>query len=415
MKHLKLHACLCACAMLLGSAAVPLTAGFAVSASAAEEGSCGENAVWSFDGSGTLTISGTGEISDWSSPMAIPWAELRDEITAVVIGEGITKIGSGSFYASSKLASVTLPETLTIIAGSAFLRCETLSEITLPESVEFIGDSAFYCCSSLASITILNDSCNIIGDGSTICSSFSYENNTAAFTGTICGHAGSAAQDYAAKYQYQFSSVESAVGKATLAFGWIEKDASGSEYLPVCLDSTAKGISSFTVRIGSDENELIFDDFKAGTLCSTAGIFTEVNTADGSVTWCADEGKTITETGVLFYLSVKAPAAKNYTLQFNSAEIRGTKDDLFEVSLIAQSLPVTALIPVEYAAGDLDMSQSITVADAVLLAHVLAEAEDTAEVPAFRENRRDLADLDNDGMLTLHDLRALRLLCQTSE
>ena len=415
MKHLKLHACLCACAMLLGSAAVPLTAGFAVSAAAADEGSCGENAAWSFDGSGTLTISGTGEISDWSSPSAVPWANLRSEITAVVIEDGITKIGAGTFSTSDALTAVTLPESLITIGSGAFARCGAISEITIPASVESIGTAAFLSCGSLSTVTILNDGCLILGDGTTICSVYDAAQNSAVFSGTICGYSGSTAEEYASKYQYRFSTVQSVVGKAALSFGALEKDDAGNEYLPVLLDSTAKAIHSFRIRIGSDGNALVFDRFREGALCSGSGTFTVINTDEGTVQWRADEDKPITESGVLFYLSVKAPAAQNYTLQFLTAEICGVENDFFETTLIAASLPVTALIPVEYAAGDLDMSQSITVADAVLLAHVLAEAEDTAEVPAFRENRRDLADLDNDGVLTLHDLRALRLLCQTSE
>ena len=70
-------------------------------------GECGENATWKLDSTGTLTISGTGEMYDyrtpisanlWSGSKMVPW--MRDYnglIKRIVVEEGITKIGDGTF------------------------------------------------------------------------------------------------------------------------------------------------------------------------------------------------------------------------------------------------------------------------------------------------------------------------------
>ena len=60
--------------------------------SAAEEsvgsvsGTCGENLTWEYDdATGTLTISGTGPIDDYS-PYNRPWGKYEDKIESVIIG-----------------------------------------------------------------------------------------------------------------------------------------------------------------------------------------------------------------------------------------------------------------------------------------------------------------------------------------
>ncbi|MBQ4603826.1 MAG: leucine-rich repeat domain-containing protein, partial [Clostridia bacterium] len=170
---------LLAAVMIFGSVAVGLTdielpdlgKLFAQKAEAAEtSGTCGENLTWTFDQStGTLTISGTGEMYDWSdSGNMAPWrvGAIRT-IRNIVISEGVTSIGKYAFYSMMWLSSVTLPSTVKRIAKLSFARCDSLKEIILPDSVESIGEMAFYYCSSLEAITI-PDSVDI-GD-----SAFSY-------------------------------------------------------------------------------------------------------------------------------------------------------------------------------------------------------------------------------------------------
>ena len=73
-----------------------IAAMFPVTAFAAESGSCGENATWTLDG-GTLTISGTGAIADYTESGSAPWYAKRAQVRTIVVEEGITSIGDAVF------------------------------------------------------------------------------------------------------------------------------------------------------------------------------------------------------------------------------------------------------------------------------------------------------------------------------
>ena len=137
-------------------------------ASAATSGDCGKGtlrptskATWTYDTTTkTLTITGTGATHNYgvTTTNPAPWKEYRDEITTVVVGEGITTIGTASFYLFTALTSVSLPSTLKTISGGvadygAFRECTALENITLPSSLTTIEAMAFKGCSALKSIT----------------------------------------------------------------------------------------------------------------------------------------------------------------------------------------------------------------------------------------------------------------------
>jgi hypothetical protein len=67
----------------------------------------------------------------------------NDEITSVVIPEGVTIIRERAFASCRKLTSVTLPNTLTRIEENAFSRCVALATINLPDSITYVGKEAF--------------------------------------------------------------------------------------------------------------------------------------------------------------------------------------------------------------------------------------------------------------------------------
>ena len=133
---------------------------------------------WQFDEStGTLTISGTGKMNDYSCDSyngtyrtTAPWKDYYTSIKSVVIEEGITSIGDWAFTGCS-LTSITIPESVTSIGDWTFTGCSSLTSITIPESVTSIGDYAFRGCSSLTSFTI-PESVTSIGNGAFyVCSS----------------------------------------------------------------------------------------------------------------------------------------------------------------------------------------------------------------------------------------------------
>ena len=130
-------------------------------------GTCGSNLTWSICDS-VLTISGTGEMTNWSNTSSsVPWYGYRNEIKHVVIEEGVTTIGNYAFYQMSKIKTVTNPSTLKIIGTFAFHSCYGLESINLPDSLTSIGRNTtghgpFYGCHSLktlyipASVTMIN-------------------------------------------------------------------------------------------------------------------------------------------------------------------------------------------------------------------------------------------------------------------
>jgi len=119
-------------------------------------GKCGENLIWSYDTSTyTLTISGTGAMTDQSYVYASPWSDAyRNDIKEVIIDYGVTAICQFAFYGCQNLANVDIPDTVTKIDKEAFAYCHRLSNVTIPNSVTTIGEEAFYECKSLTSIVI---------------------------------------------------------------------------------------------------------------------------------------------------------------------------------------------------------------------------------------------------------------------
>ena len=129
-------------------------------------GICGDNLTWTLDNEGTLTISGTGAMTDYSAlpNSSIPWASNKTAIKNVVIPDGVTSIGGGAFSDCSSLTSVTIPDSVTSIGDSAFCFCDGLTSIIIPDSVTSIGEGVFSFCYKLTSITI-PDSVTSIGNG----------------------------------------------------------------------------------------------------------------------------------------------------------------------------------------------------------------------------------------------------------
>lgn len=68
-----------------------------VKAAEVASGECGKGVFWSYDDNGTLTISGEGEMDDYTDDVYgegiyTPWYDYKEKITTVIINEGITRI-----------------------------------------------------------------------------------------------------------------------------------------------------------------------------------------------------------------------------------------------------------------------------------------------------------------------------------
>lgn len=147
------------------------------------------------DGTYTLTIKGNGPMANYngyktsSNDSCAPWCEKIQNITRLIVEDGVTTLGDNILYYSysdsdskfhsfhSNLCDVELPQglsyigarafcdspdldevkipsTVTKIEQSAFSGCTGLKEIELPPQLEEVGYSSFYGCSGLTEITI---------------------------------------------------------------------------------------------------------------------------------------------------------------------------------------------------------------------------------------------------------------------
>ena len=114
------------------------------------------NCTITLNSDGVLTVSGNGIMSYYNSRTGGPWAEYKDEISSVVIEEGVTNIGGYAFAYLSNLTSVSVSSTVESIGEDAFLNCEKLSSINLPNGLKSIGKGAFSSCTSLTELELPN-------------------------------------------------------------------------------------------------------------------------------------------------------------------------------------------------------------------------------------------------------------------
>lgn len=174
-------------------------------------GSCGDNATYALDfATGTLTISGTGAMTDYSTSDSnrSPWYKFNSYITDIVVSSGITAIGNAAFancdvetctlpasvtnfvtqcffgvkvnelyyegtldqwcnitrgtnnphpvtqklyINSSEITSLTIPS-ITSLAAKAFMNMKGITAVTVPVSITTIGADAFSGCSNIANV-----------------------------------------------------------------------------------------------------------------------------------------------------------------------------------------------------------------------------------------------------------------------
>ena len=135
-----------------------------------ECGKNGDNLTWVLTEDGTLTISGSGEMENYTDSSVTPWYSNRTKILSAVVEPGVESVGNYAFYSCLKLASVSLPGGVKSIGESAFQDCAKLTAVEIPEGVTSIGSSAFDGCSSLTSVTIPNSVTSIGSDAFSGCS-----------------------------------------------------------------------------------------------------------------------------------------------------------------------------------------------------------------------------------------------------
>ena len=110
---------------------------------AVANGECGNNMVWGLSEDGTLFITGTGKMDNYSWDFPAEWHGYSADIRKAVIGKGVQSIGSWAFESCDCLEEAVLNEGLTGIGEMAFAYCGNLGSVTLPSSLGKIGYGAF--------------------------------------------------------------------------------------------------------------------------------------------------------------------------------------------------------------------------------------------------------------------------------
>ena len=116
-------------------------------------GAGGSNLTWTLTEDSTLTISGTGDMADFTSGNQ-PWEEHLAAIRTAVVQEGVTSVGNYFLRNCYGLTSVNLPDGLTSVGDYFLQNCTGLTSLTLPEGLSSVGDCFLYGCTGLTSIDL---------------------------------------------------------------------------------------------------------------------------------------------------------------------------------------------------------------------------------------------------------------------
>ena len=110
----------------------------------------GKNMVWTLDEDGVLTIFGSGYMVNYNTVRnddgnsywgtTAPWGKYYEDVTSLVLSEGIENIGAYAFYGMDNIeGTLVIPNTVKSIEDMAFYRINVSGDITVPGSVEYIG------------------------------------------------------------------------------------------------------------------------------------------------------------------------------------------------------------------------------------------------------------------------------------
>ena len=122
---------------------------------ATRSGVCGAedgNLTWEISDSGMLSISGTGEMKDYSETNPAPWP--KEEVTGVELQAGVTSIGSYAFAGCFRMLSANISGTVDTIKDHAFSGCFALSRADLSNDLVVLGPYAFENCKKLESFDV---------------------------------------------------------------------------------------------------------------------------------------------------------------------------------------------------------------------------------------------------------------------
>lgn len=178
-----------------------LSALFAVSAAVKAEKMpiLGSNLWWEWNASTfTITISGEGEMPEYTSLAQTPWGQYKVAETTdywgdiipvyavsgvknLIVEEGVSNIGSYAFFSAQRLVSVKLPSTVVKVGTNAFNSCSKMSALTwngindnlniantafagtglVQNGILYIGTQLVFAETNISSVSIRNNTTKI--------------------------------------------------------------------------------------------------------------------------------------------------------------------------------------------------------------------------------------------------------------
>ena len=120
-----------------------------------ESGTTEGGIVWVLYADGSIELTGAGQMSDFTSLDAVPWARHRQLIQNVKIGGDVQKIGKYAFGQCTNLTNVIIAAPVTNLASQAFAGCTGLRTFRI-ESAQYVSatTTTFDGISSLTMISL---------------------------------------------------------------------------------------------------------------------------------------------------------------------------------------------------------------------------------------------------------------------
>lgn len=139
--------------------------GFVIEYDANTDSGTTGDCTWVFNiDTGELTISGDGNMDDYTTKSSVPWYSYRTDIKSVVFKDGVKNIGDMAFASCSNLTDVTLSDSVASIGNKSFLSCSSLANISSLKNIEIIEENAFTYCDTLENLEFSNN-IHYIGSG----------------------------------------------------------------------------------------------------------------------------------------------------------------------------------------------------------------------------------------------------------
>jgi len=112
----------------------------------------GDAAFATVDKYGVCTISGTGDMWSYAAAGGSALWAYWDQITRVVVEDGVTDVGQNAFAYMKRLRDVAIGAGVTNVCEDAFFSCLNMTNLVVGAGVQTVGASAFGRCNSLDAI-----------------------------------------------------------------------------------------------------------------------------------------------------------------------------------------------------------------------------------------------------------------------